>query len=359
MGISKLSGLILKKQRDHRFINSAGDYSPQDQRRVLRIALGSCAGFLISKYMNWPYGVFFAVYPMLLLGMLPKFDRLIAWQFMVGVAVNVVEIYLLNVFFKHHPALMIMGVFAVFFVHFRLMAKGSHFLLWASGIVTLSVLLHFSSYPDASLTDMTMAAFLATLISVISAAVLYWLIPETDPIAPPPQHNVSFAQINHRTLMGAILATLSFVVFQIFDLKDSLSAQVATVLVLFPMTFRGSLENSMKRAKGVALGCALGITVQLLMYDLIRYLPLVVIAMFITVMLTARLHLIERTGSGMGFGALTTIGILFGQYLQPNSDMLYSSMYRFSSVVVALSLLMSLAWLLDGFLNRFAITRNV
>lgn len=349
----------LRKFRKHHFIDSSGDYSAQDQRRVLRIAFGSCFGFLICKVMNWPYGVFFAVYPMLLLGMLPKFDRLIAFQFLLSVVVNVVEIYLLNLFFKPHPLLMTLGVFAIFCVHFRFMAKGSHFMLWASGLVTLSVLLHFSSYPDTSLTDMTVAALLATMLSICSAAVLYWLIPETDPIGPPPSNPASPSQINHRMLLGAILATLSFMTFQIMDLQDSLSAQVATVLVLFPMTFRGSLMNSMKRAKGVALGCSLGIVVQFLMYDLIRYLPLVTLSMFICVMLAARLHLIERAGSGMGFGALTTIGILYGQYLEPNSDILYSSVYRFSSVIVALWLLLVLGWLLDAFLNRFALTRNV
>ena len=325
---------------------------------MLRIAFGACTGFFICKFMAWPNGVFFAVYPMLLLGMLPKFDALIAFEFLLGVVINVVEIYLLRVFFFDHPVLMVMAVFGIFVLHFRQMASGKHFLMWASGIVTLSVLLHFSTYSVYSLNDMVVSAFLATGISVTSAAILYWLIPEPEKAAPPPAMDLSASQLNHRTIMGAVLATLSFVTFQLFDLRDSLSAQVATVLVLFPMTFRGSMEGAVRRAKGVALGCAIGISIQLLMYDLIRFLPLVTLAMFIAVMITARLHLIERSGSGMGFGALTTIGILFGQYLSPNSDMLYSSLYRFSSVIMALTILVVLAFLLDHFLNRFALTRN-
>ncbi|WP_218312360.1 DUF2955 domain-containing protein [Alteromonas antoniana] len=333
-------------------------YTSQDQRRVLRIAFGACTGFFISKFMAWPNGVFFAVYPMLLLGMLPKFDSLIAFEFVAGVIINVVEIYLLQMFFFDHPLLMMAAVFGILILHFRQMASGKHFMMWASGIVTLSVLLHFSSYNSAAINNMVVSAFLATGLSVISAAVLYWLIPESEAPTPPPSLNLSDSQLNHRTIMGAVLATLSFVAFQLLDLRDSLSAQVATVLVLFPMTFQGSLEGSVKRARGVALGCAIGIATQLLMYDLIRFLPLVTLAMFIAVMITARLHLIERSGSGMGFGALTTIGILFGQYLSPKSDMLYSSFYRFTSVVVALTVLMVLAFLLDHFLNRFALTRN-
>ncbi|QJR80668.1 DUF2955 domain-containing protein [Alteromonas pelagimontana] len=334
------------------------DFTVQEQRRLLRIAFGACIGFTISKVMNWPYGVFFTVYPMLLLGMLPKFDSLVAFQFLGSVTITGVEIYLLNIFFSESPLLMTMGVFAVFAVHFRFMAVSSHFMMWASGLISLSVLLHFSSYPGTSLSDMMMATFLATLISVCSAACLYWIIPEKEPVPMPPKQQLSAPQINHRMLMGACLATISFVVFQIFDLKDSLSAQVATVLVLFPMTYQGTLTSAFKRAKGVALGCALGITVQIMMYDLIQYLPLVVLVMFMTVMFAAKLHLIERSGSGMGFGALTTLGILFGQYLQPNADMFYSGLYRLSSVVGALCVLMIVAYYLDGFLNKFAATQN-
>ncbi|EKE74905.1 DUF2955 domain-containing protein [Gallaecimonas xiamenensis] len=334
------------------------ELSAQEQRRLLRIALGSCIGFLVSKLANWPYGVFFTVYPMLLLGMLPKFDRLIAAQFLFGAALNVVEIWLLCAFFEPYPLLMTLGVFLVYCWHFRLMASTPYFLLGATGLVTLSTLLHFSSYPTTNIMDMVVATGLASTLSVVSAALLYWIIPETDPVPAPPKLNLSPSQVNHRTLMGAVLATLSFMVFQAMDLKDSLSAQVATMLVLFPMTYQGTLIAGWNRARGVALGCALAIVVQVLMYDLIEHFLLVVLALFITVLLTAKLHLIERAGSGMGFGALTTIGILFGQYMQPDKDILYGSLYRFSSVLVAVAILMVFAYLLDGLLNRFALTRN-
>ncbi|MEG3765448.1 DUF2955 domain-containing protein [Alteromonas sp. 14N.309.X.WAT.G.H12] len=334
-------------------------YTPYEQRRLLRIALGSCTGFAICKYMNWPYGVFFVVYPMLLLGMLPVFDRLIACEFLGSIFLNVIEIYLLHRFFLPYPVLMTFGVFFILCVHFHYMAKGKHFFMWAVGVVTLSVLLHYSSYQDKSTNNMIMAVFLATVIAISSAAVLYWLIPEHDQPQLPPKPLLSQAQINHRMLMGAVLATSSFMVFQVLDLQDSLSAQVSSVLVLFPMTLKGSLTSSLKRAKGICFGCVIGLVMQVLMYDLIRYLPLVLLAMFITVMITARLHLVERAGSGLGFGALTTIGILFGQYLQPNNDILYSSMYRFTSVTLALGILLSVAWVLDYFLNRFAATSNV
>lgn len=331
----------------------------QEKRRLLRIAFGSCGGFFIRKVMGWPYGVFFTVYPMLLLGMLPVFNSLIALQFLLGAVVNVVEVWFLFTFFEPYPLLMTIGVFAVYSWHFKLMATTPYFLLGAGGLVSLSTLLHFSSYVSTNVMDMIAATGLASLFAVAAAALLYWVIPETEPVPPPPQQNLSQAQVTHRILMGAILATLSFIVFQTMDLRDSLSAQVATMLVLFPMTYQGTLTAAWKRCKGVAYGCMLALAVQLLMYDLINHLLLVVLALFITVLLTAKLHLVERSGSGMGFGALTTIGILFGQYLQPNNDIFYGTVYRLTSVSVALLVMMILAYLLDSLLNRFAATSNI
>ncbi|MBC3765167.1 DUF2955 domain-containing protein [Neptunicella marina] len=340
-------------------VSNSRDLSPSEQRRLLRIALGSCSGFVLCKLMNWPYGVFFTVYPMLLLGMLPVFNRLIACQFLFGCVVNIVELYLLQRFFLPFPLLMSMATFVVFAVHFYFMAKGKHYLMWACGLISLSTMLHFGSYPDTSIADMATSTMLASIIAVISAAVLYWLIPEhSAPAAAPPPPTASFEQIRHRTLLGATLATLSFVVFQVMDLRDSLSAQVATILVLFPLTFSGSLQSAINRAKGVTLGCALGIVVQIMMYDLINHFTLVVLAFFMTVLLAARLHLVERAGSGMGFGALTTIGILFGQYMQPHGDILYSSLYRLSSVVFALAILIVCAYAVHRLLNQFASTRD-
>ena len=335
-----------------------GQLSGQEARRLLRIAFGACIGFTVCKVMNWPYGVFFTVFPILLLGMLPMFNMLIACQFLASVAINVVEIFVLKTFFAHSPVLMTLAVLAIFAVHFRFMARSSNFLMWTMGVVSLSVMLHFSSYTGTSLTDLVMSTFLGALCAIASAALLYWLIPDKDPVQMPAAPPLNTAQVNHRMLMGAVLSTASFAAFQILDLKDSLSAQVATVLVLFPMTLQGTVVSAFNRAKGVAFGCALGIAVQVLMYDSIMYLPLVVIALFLCVLITARAHLVERAGSGMGFGSLTTTGILFGQYLQPNSDLLYSAMYRFSSVVVALALLLVMAFWLDKLLNRFALTRN-
>ena len=340
------------------------ELTPFDKRRLLRIAFGSTAGFAISKLMNWPYGVFFTVFPMLLMGMIPVFNRMIACQFLAGVVVNIVELWVLQTLFEPYPLLMWMAVTFVFGYHFRFMLTTPYLLLWVSGLITLSTVLNLGSYNAAQMHDMMVATALSAALSVVVTALLYWLIPESGqtpapaPAPAPPGITLTPSQINHRMLMGTLLASASYAVFQILDLKDSLSAQVATMLVLFPMTYSGSVLSGWNRVRGALYGCALALTTQILLYDLIDHLALVVVAMFMTIMIAARLHLAERAGSAMGFGALTTIGILFGQYMQPGADILYASLYRISSVTIALLLVMICAYWLDELLNRFAITRN-
>lgn len=329
-----------------------------EQRRLLRIAFSGVAGFAICKIMGWPYGVFFAVFPMLLMGMVPVFNTMIAAQFLGGVVVSALEVWLLQALLVPYPVLMLMVVAFFFGCHFRWMITTPYLLLWASSLVTTTTVLNLGSYQPESIHNMMIATALASIISVVAAALMFWLIPEPDSPGGPPEQHLSKAQINHRMLMGAILCTGSYVVFQLFDLQDSLSAQVATVLVLFPMTLQGTLLSAWNRARGVLYGCTMAMLVQVLMYDLIDHLVLVVLAMFMTILVAARLHLAERAGSATGFGALTTIGILFGQYMQPGGDILYSSVYRVTSVIFALVILMICAHLLDRLLNGFAATRN-
>ena len=74
-------------------------------------------------------------------------------------------------------------------------------------------------------------------------------------------------------------------------------------------------------------------------------------------MLFAREHVLEGGGSGIGFGGLTTMGILFGQSLGPQQDLVYSALYRFSSMSIALIGTLSVMICLHYLLNRWEPTR--
>jgi hypothetical protein len=61
----------------------------------------------------------------------------------------------------------------------------------------------------------------------------------------------------------------------------------------------------------------------------------------------------------VGFASITTIGIMFGQNLHPDQDLVFSDLYRITSVTVSLIVTLTLVFLMHRILNCFAPTRSV
>lgn len=326
-------------------------------RQCLRVAGGGTLGFIISQLMGWNYGVFFTVFPMFLLGMVPILNISIIRQFLGNVSVNALEVSLVVGLLKHMPVVMTLVVLGMFLFRFSLMAKGPLFLFGANGVLTLSILLHFASYPSVDLADLLASNFVASVLAVFIAMLMYTLFPDVEPRQPPPKSTKTKAQMRHETLMGGITATLSFVVFQVFDLQGSLSAQMATILVLFAMGYAGARVSARKRAIGTLLGCNLALIMQLLLYTQSNHFLLAIVLYWLGLLLFGREHILEGGGSGIGFGGMTTLGILFGQSLGPSQDLVYSALYRFSSMSVALVVTLLFMACLHYVLNLWEPTR--
>jgi len=61
----------------------------------------------------------------------------------------------------------------------------------------------------------------------------------------------------------------------------------------------------------------------------------------------------------VGFASITTIGIMFGQNMHPDSDLVFSDLYRITSVTFALVATLTLVFLVHRILNCFAPTRYI
>ncbi|PMH44818.1 1,4-alpha-glucan branching protein [Vibrio sp. 10N.286.49.B3] len=331
--------------------------SANDLRQCLRIATGGAIGFTICKIFALSNGVFFTVTPMLLLGLSPVLTGHTVRQAVAAAVMSGIEVGLIAGLFGGHPGLMIPIVFVMFLYRFAAMARGHLFLFGANGVLNLSVMLHFASYPDTNVNELIFANFWATLLAVAIAGLMMLIWPDIEPR--PKQKPLPKApnRIRHETLMGATIATISFMVFQVFDLRDSMSAQATTILLLYPMNWNGSLDYARKRAIGTVLGVLFGISAQLFLYDWSGLLILVVPLLWIGLMLFSQLHVKENKGSGVGFGAMTTLGILFGQYLSPGNDLVFSALYRVSSIFVAILATLLLCYLVHRILNSFQATR--
>ncbi|WP_417763316.1 DUF2955 domain-containing protein [Shewanella sp.] len=328
-----------------------------DLRQCLRIATGATLGFALCKVMNWDNGVFFVVTPMLLLGLVPVMNGHAARQLIAANCICGIAVGLIGGIWGTHPIAMSLLAFVLFLHCFASMSKGSLFLYGANSVISLSIMLHFASYPSTNVNDLILLNIMASFTSVGIAYLMKWLIPDVEPRqAPPAQEKLPHRQ-RHEALLGASMATISFVVFQMFDLQDSLSAQATSLLLLFPMHWNGALGYARKRAYGTIVGVCMGLAVQILLYDWAEILLFLLPLFWICLMLCAQVHVKERSGSGIGFGSMTTLGILFGQYLSPNGDMVFSAMYRISSILGAIVASLVVIYLIHRFLNSFEATR--
>lgn len=325
-------------------------------RRMLRVAFGCVFGFVLCQTMNWNYGVFYTVTPVLLLAVVPVFTWRTVNENIASAVLSCLQAGIISGMFGSHPLAMTLLAFAMFVFWFWMMSRG-FITFGCNGVLYLSVLLHFASYQSVDVNDMIANNLWASVVTSAIALVLIQLIPPIQSPALPPKPDKNVQRVRHEILMGSVVATGSFLVFQIFDLRDSLSAQVTTILLLFPMHWNGSLTYARKRTFGTLIGVSFGLCVQLLLYNhnnsLLLYAPLLWGGMF----WFCHAHLKEGKGTGIGFSAMTTTGILFGQYLSAGGDIFFSALYRFSSVAVAAFLGLMAIYVMHRLLNCFAATR--
>jgi len=333
--------------------------SSNDLQMCLRTAFGGTLGFIICKLMNWNYGAFFVVYPMLLLALVPILNGHVIRQFLAGMLLISFSTLFVQGALGDRPIPMTMVAMVMFAILFRCMSQGPYFLFGALGITGLSIQLHFASYPTTHISDMVMSNIAATLITIIIAMLMHTIFPDVEPRAPrrPPAKPAS--NLRHEVILTTTVATLSFIVFQVLDLKGSLSAQMASILILFPLNWHGAGKAAWNRAVGTLIGCNVGLLIQFVLLTHSNMLLFVSFGMWFSIMLFARHHAFEGGGSGAGFGAMTTMAVLFGQYLTPNQDLIYNSLYRFTSVSVSVILTLLFIYLMHVLLNRFETTRLI
>lgn len=320
-------------------------------RQACRIALGSTLGLAVVKAADWPFGVFFGLYPVLLLGLVPVFNLPIAVQFLASSVVSIAMANLLAVLGNASPVLAVTAFFAFSLWCFRLMARGPFFLLGALSMVATSVLVHLASYPPVPKSDLFASQFIATVLAVFIAALVHALLPEQRKIARPNGQKPQ-SLVRHQMLLGAVCATASFIVFQVLDLSDSLSAQAATVLILFPMSLAGGRSAAWTRVAGTLVGTAFALAMQVILYTHLSQAVFIVALYGIGMLLFAVMHVRENAGPAVGLSAATAIAVLIGQ-LSPSGDLYGVSLYRFTSVAVAILAMLLCIFTVDTFLRWY------
>lgn len=331
--------------------------SNNDFRHMLRITFAGSLGLFFHSWIDTQFGVFYVVYPIMLTGLVPIFTPHIARQMVANSIINCVEMTLLYTVLVNYPLPMTLAVFILYMLRFYLMSRGPLFLFGSMGVICLSVMPDYLSYPNADVNDLMFSNIIGSLLAVLLSAVSCYLFPDTEPRQRPTPIAKSGARIMHETLLASLAATLLFVIFQIYTLNDSLAALMAGIFALFPMHYRGAILSASWRIIGVIVGCLFALAIQLIIYDYSRHLLLLLPLISLGFLLAARIHLFEKVGSGVGFSILTTLGLIFGQYMHPNQDIVFSDVYRLTSVTVALLGTLVVTYLLHKLLNFFPATR--
>ncbi|WP_024548853.1 DUF2955 domain-containing protein [Siccibacter turicensis] len=334
-------------------------YTANDFRQTLRIVFAGMIALSVSSFYNTQYGVFFVVYPLMLLSLVPVFNRQVATQFICSAAINCVEMVLIVGFLSQWPVIMTLVVFALYVMRFRFMSQGPLFLFGSMGVVCQSTMLNFMSYPGNDWHTLLFSNIEASVMAVCLSALMNYLLPDVEPRVRPPAIQKDAARVRHESLLSGTVATLVFVVFQVCNLSDSLSALMAAILTLFPMHYRGAVLSSLWRVVGVTIGCLYILVVQMLLYNHSSHMLLMMPLIGLGLGFGARLHVMEKVGAGVGFASVTTIGIMFGQNLHPEQDLVFSDLYRIVSVSASLLLTLTMVFLMHIILNRFAATRYI
>lgn len=148
-------------------------------------------------------GVFFVVIPILLLGIVPKMNAHVARQTLASAVICALEVGILAGLFGSHPVLMVIIAFLLFLYKFACMAKGSLFLFGATGVLNLSIMLHFASYPGTDINTLLFGNFWANVLAIFIAYLMMSVFPDVEERVKPIAADKSVHRMRHEALMGA------------------------------------------------------------------------------------------------------------------------------------------------------------
>lgn len=330
--------------------------SANDWRQACRMTFGAFAGWALATLFGWPYAVYYAVYPLVLIGLAPAFDRHIALQFLVSAPTGMIAAGIMVAALSAHPIVMTASYLGFVSVCFWLMTSPRKlFMFGALSLSICSALVHYGSYPEMSWQSLFWAAYGAIFWSVVLYILAFAIFPDVEPRAPriPPPRTP--AQRRHIVLLCALGATGSFTFFQLFEMSDSLSAQMATVLILLALSHDGIWSAGRTRLYGSVIGSVHATLAQLAISGHSSFWPLTACAFLVGLIWFSAAHTREGI-PGKGFAAVTALAILFG-LLTPTDDMIQNSLYRGVSVVISITLMLVFISLLHRALNLFPHTR--
>ena len=323
--------------------------------KTLRIWFGCSLGLALSMLFNWSYGFFAIMVPLFILGRIDRFDLpSLLMVFFSAVWTTLQATFLLE-YLQFHPVLMTVAVGIMILFKCIAMMNPKTFLFGYMGLLVGSIVLNFASYDFMDIEEFNVNMWVITFCNIFVCALAYWLFPEPDSpaesiaISTPVKRDIDYIS---QVAMGWVVAMAAFIVFQVADLYDSLSAQASILIILTPMTLAGSMGMAKIRIIGTALGCIAGMAVQLTLGSWYVHGSLFWLA-FTIAMGPFCLWLTKgQKKAAIAFSAMSALSVPLTTSLVPEQkDAFFSILYRFSSIFVAVLLTAMVIWVVHHWIR--------
>lgn len=325
--------------------------------KTMRLWFGCVVGLAISMIFGWSYGFFAALLPIIIMTNADHWHWNNYQQLVVGIIWVTIEVSLINGFFQSSP-LLLMAIVGIFFLEKCVaMSHKNSYLFGFVGLLVGSIALNFASYSSFDLEDFSVTLWCSAMVTVPICALAFYLFPEpmiatAIDTTNNEQHYDHIGMIRQIAL-GWIIAMLAFLVFQIGDLNDSLSAQASILIVLAPMTLIGSLAAAKIRIIGTFLGCLAGLIIQIGLYSWADNGILFIMAYAIAAGIFCSWLALGTIKSSIAFSAMSALTVPLTSSLIPDKkDAMFAIFYRFSSIFIAVVLTSMAIWIIHHFLVR-------
>lgn len=330
--------------------------------KAMRIWFGCSCGLALSMLFGWSYGFFAMMLPLFVLGRMDHFH----WPTLLMVCVSAIwttiQATFLLEYLQFHPSLMLVAVGIMMLFKCIAMMNPKTYLFGYMGLLVGSIVLNFASYDFIDIEEFNVNLWVITLGNIVVCALAYWLFPEPksesvqEEMSTPVKSDIDYIS---QVAMGWVVAMVAFIVFQVADLYDSLSAQASILIILTPMTLAGSLAMAKIRIIGTALGCIAGMTVQLILgnwfsHGLLFWLAVTIAMAPFCLWLTK-----GQAKTAIAFSAMSALAVPLTTSLVPEQkDAFFSILYRFSSIFVAVTVTALVMWVVHHCIRWYLLSHK-
>ena len=345
--------------------------------KTMRIWFGCVTGLAVTLVFGWSYGLFTALLPLFVLTQIDRWQSGVLVQLALGIIWVSIQVSFIVGFFQPYPLLMVTAVGIMLMCKCIAMTHKSTYLFGYTGLLVGSILLNFASYNGFDLEEFIMGLWASAIVTAPIVALALYLFPDELPENAKTAANVknetavnkqapASKKVEIRNLrkdqigmvrqaaLGWIVAMAAFILFQVADLNDSLSAQASILIVLTPMTLIGSLGAAKIRIIGTFLGCVAGMMVQLSLYTLSSNGLLFLISYAIAAGVFCKWLASGTIKASIGFSAMSALTVpLTTSFVPEQKDAFFSICYRFSSIFIAVIGTSLIIWITHHMLVRF------